>query len=219
MAARPVVRALGAVLALLVSAPAAAAVGGAVRPPGGPVATVDSTGPVATVPPVSARQGSARQGSAPQEPPGQAPSRVGGTVKSRRGWVWPLDPAPQVAARFDPGPYRWSPGHRGVDLLATPGQLVRAAAPGVVSFVGVIAGRGVVAVTHPSGVRTTYEPVAATVRMGDLVAAGSPIGTVAGSPGHCSPRTCLHWGALHGQDYLDPLMLLGVIRPVLLPWG
>jgi murein DD-endopeptidase MepM/ murein hydrolase activator NlpD len=131
---------------------------------------------------------------------------------------WPLSPTPVVLRRFAVGPQPWSPGHRGVDLAADVGQPVLAAGPGAVTFAGVVAGTGVVAVTHPGGIRTTYEPVTAAVEAGAAVAAGDALGVLA-SGAHC-PASCLHWGALRGEVYLDPLTLLRpVAPPILLPMG
>lgn len=122
--------------------------------------------------------------------------------------VWPLDPEPEVAARFDPPASRWGVGHRGVDLSGTVGQPVRAARAGTVTFAGRLAGRGVVVVSHGS-TRTTYEPLAATVAVGDPVDAGTVIGRLELLGSHCLPRACLHWGLLEGERYLDPLTLVG----------
>ncbi len=134
-----------------------------------------------------------------------------------RRWRWPLPPTPRVVRGFDPPAQRWLAGHRGVDLAAVPGDIVVAAGAGVVTFAGPVAGRGVVTVTH-GDLRTTYEPVTATVDVGDVVAAGDPIGTLAAGAGHCGGYpTCLHWGLLRGGTYLDPLSLLGLSHPVLLP--
>ena len=131
---------------------------------------------------------------------------------------WPLSPQPQVLRRFAVGPQQWSPGHRGVDLAGGPGQRVLSAGTGTVTFAGVVAGRGVVAVRHAGGLRTTYEPVTAEVGPGDAVAAGAPLGVLAIGT-HC-PTTCLHWGALRGDVYVDPLTLLRPpAPPVLLPLG
>jgi len=130
--------------------------------------------------------------------------------------VWPLDPAPEVVAGFDPPSSTWGAGHRGVDLLGHPGQAVRAALAGVVSFTGSIAGRGVVVVDH-GGTRTTYEPVTPGVAVGDAVAAGDRIGVLALPGSHCLPRACLHWGWLRGGTYLDPLRLVGAGPVRLLP--
>jgi murein DD-endopeptidase MepM/ murein hydrolase activator NlpD len=121
---------------------------------------------------------------------------------------WPLRPPPEVVTAFDPPETTWGPGHRGVDLSGAPGQRVHAALPGTISFVGSIAGRGVVVVDH-GRTRTTYEPVGAAVQQGQRVSAGEVIGSL-GLPGsHCFPRSCLHWGWLLGDTYLDPLRLVG----------
>ena len=131
---------------------------------------------------------------------------------------WPLSPAPDVLRRFAVGPHPWSPGHRGVDLGAGAGQHVLAAGAGTVAFAGLVAGRGVVTVAHPGGLRTTYEPLIAWVRAGEEVAAGDELGVLA-TGSHC-PTACLHWGALRGDAYIDPLSLLRpAAPPVLLPLG
>lgn len=121
---------------------------------------------------------------------------------------WPLRPTPEVLSGFEPPSSTWGPGHRGVDLGGRAGQPVRAALPGAVSFVGVIAGRGVVVVDH-GDTRTTYEPVASDVARGTPVAAGEIIGTLTLPGSHCFPRACVHWGWIRGQTYLDPLRLVG----------
>lgn len=122
-----------------------------------------------------------------------------------------------MVRRFDPPAQQWLAGHRGVDLAATPGATVRAAGAGTVVYAQILAGRGVVSVAHPNGLRTTYEPVTATVTLGDQVSAGQPLGTVgAGHPG-CPENACLHWGLRRGAVYLDPLALLGLGRVRLLP--
>ena len=75
---------------------------------------------------------------------------------------------PIVVRGFEPPPEPWLAGHRGVDLLASPGDagargrrrtgdLRRAGSAGCRS----------VTVTHPDGRRTTYEPVLAAVVRGD----------------------------------------------------
>ena len=122
--------------------------------------------------------------------------------------VWPL-PAPHpIVHGFAPPSSLWGPGHRGVDLGGHVGETVRTALGGRVTFAAVLAGRGVVVVDH-GATRTTYEPVAASVSVGDLVTAGTPIGTLTRTLSHCFPRACLHWGYLRGETYLDPLTLVG----------
>jgi len=86
-----------------------------------------------------------------------------------------------------------------------------------VVFAGRVAGRGVVSVAHPDGLRTTYEPVSPLVSAGDAVPAGGTIGTLsAGHPG-CPVAACLHWGVRRGAEYVDPLAVLGLRRVRLLP--
>ncbi|BCJ54720.1 hypothetical protein Asp14428_61950 [Actinoplanes sp. NBRC 14428] len=130
---------------------------------------------------------------------------------------WPV-PDPQVTRRFDPPPRPWLAGHRGVDLPASPDAPIRAPAAGTIVFTGTVAGRGVVSLAHPGGLRTTYEPVSrTTLRVGDEVAAGQELGRLAaGHPG-CPAAACLHWGLRRGSEYLDPLVLLGFGRVRLLP--
>ncbi|QIK66976.1 M23 family metallopeptidase [Nocardioides sp. HDW12B] len=133
--------------------------------------------------------------------------------------TWPLAPVPSIARPFDPPEQRWSAGHRGADLVGRPGQPVRTALAGTVSYVGRIAGRGIVTVDH-GRVRTTYQPVAAVVRRGDEVAEGQVIGRLLLAGSHCAPVACLHWGLIRGDTYLDPLTLVGAVpQPVrLYPW-
>ncbi|MFD3947400.1 M23 family metallopeptidase [Streptomyces sp. NPDC058579] len=141
--------------------------------------------------------------------------------------TWPLGPPrPEVVRGWEPpaGPY--AAGHRGLDLAAPVGAPVRAAASGVVTFAGRVAGRGVLTITLPGTgdppLRTTYEPVEPLVTAGTTVTRGDPVATLAprpaggaGSPGaagaagaaHC-PESCLHWGLLRGDTYLNPLLLL-----------
>jgi murein DD-endopeptidase MepM/ murein hydrolase activator NlpD len=125
---------------------------------------------------------------------------------------WPLRPRPAVLRSFDAPSPDWNPGHRGVDLAGRPGQPVYAAATATVVFAGQLAGRPVVSLAHPGGLHTSYEPVRATVRVGQRVDASTVIGELAaGHPG-CGAAACLHWGAMWGPaaraDYVDPLGLV-----------
>jgi peptidase M23-like protein len=133
------------------------------------------------------------------------------------GWQAPLRPV-TVVRSFQPPPTPYAAGHRGVDLGGEPGQTVVAAAAGVISYAGPLAGRDVVVVAH-GRLRTTYEPVKVMVRRGDRVSAGEQIGLLqAGHPG-CPVRACLHWGLLRGETYLNPLSTLGKGQVRLLPLG
>jgi len=133
----------------------------------------------------------------------------------RRTWSWPLAPRPSVMAPYVAPRSTYGAGHRGIDLAATQGQDVLAVDAGVVTHVGVIAGRGTVSVTHPSGLRSTYEPVRGGLVTGSSVATGQVLGTVEGRT-HCG-GACLHLGALRAGGYSDPRPLLGGGPVVLLP--
>lgn len=146
-------------------------------------------------------------------PASDGPGGVGQTRASQGAsvaYTWPTGGPTDIWRGFEAPDGRWAPGHRGVDLLHAAGTPVVSAADGVVAFAGAVAGRGVISVLHGDGVRTTYEPVVATVRRGDQVRAGEPIGTLAAARWHCAPASCLHWGARREGpgDYLDPLLLL-----------
>lgn len=126
--------------------------------------------------------------------------------------AWPLRPPPAVLRGFDAPSPTWNRGHRGVDLAGIPGQPVYAAGSATVVFAGLLAGRPVISLAHPGGLRTSYEPVRAVVHAGQRVTAATMLGElVAGHPG-CAAAACLHWGALWGAaaraDYVDPLALL-----------
>lgn len=133
-------------------------------------------------------------------------------------WTWPVADEPEILRAFDPPEQPWLSGHRGLDLAADPGTPIRAAGAGWVSFAGEVAGTPVVAVTHGE-LRTTYLPVEADAELdrGDQVNAGDELGELSSQPQHCSEVSCLHWGLLRGEDYLDPLTLLGYGEMRLLP--
>jgi murein DD-endopeptidase MepM/ murein hydrolase activator NlpD len=135
----------------------------------------------------------------------------------RGRWTWPLLPRPPVLARFDPPDVRWGSGHRGVDLGAAVSHEVLAPTDGVVAFRGVVVDRGVLVIETAGGLRTTFEPVESSMTVGTAVAQGQAVATVAATPGHCAPATCLHWGVLRDETYLDPLVLVGAVRVILLP--
>lgn len=139
-------------------------------------------------------------------------------------WDWPV-PDPHVLAEFDAPSVQWGRGHRGIDLAAATGDPVRAIGAGVVAFVGSIAGKPVVAIDHPgTGLRSTYEPVTSSLRIGQAVAIGDVIGEVVAHGGHCGGR-CLHLGLKHPasillkqpERYVDPGPLLrhwAVLKPI-----
>lgn len=132
-------------------------------------------------------------------------------------WRWPLDGHPRVLRHFAPPAEPWLAGHRGIDLAAPASTPVLAAGPGKVGFAGRVAGTGVVTVDHGDGLRTTYLPVAASVKPGRPVASGALLGVIERSGDHCE-ESCLHWGLLREARYLNPLLLLGHAPIRLLPF-
>ncbi|WP_434618589.1 M23 family metallopeptidase [Arthrobacter sp. A5] len=149
----------------------------------------------------------------------ELPARTGSrrTAAVKAGWKWPLTPRPAVIRSFDPPAQPWLSGHRGVDLAAPPGSIVVAPAGGIVTFAGWVVDRPVLTITHPDGLRSSFEPVESGLSAGTAVAADEAIGTVAASR-HCAPADCLHWGVRRGADYIDPLQFVTDRRPsILLP--
>lgn len=127
----------------------------------------------------------------------------------------------EVVRDFRSPPNRYGPGHRGVDLRASPGEAVLAAASGTVEYAGFVVDRHVIAIGHGNGLSTTYEPVLPEVTTGQSVERGEIIGAVTRGHPECAaktPRTCLHWGLREHETYLDPLLRLATGHVRLLPW-
>jgi murein DD-endopeptidase MepM/ murein hydrolase activator NlpD len=108
------------------------------------------------------------------------------------------------AAPFERG------AHRGVDLAAAPGALVRSACTGTVVHAGPVARAGGVVSVRCGARRVSYLPLArVAVRAGAATRAGAPIGTVAAGHGG------LHLGVRREADrfgYEDPLALIAPRR-------
>ncbi|HIW99430.1 MAG TPA: M23 family metallopeptidase [Candidatus Nesterenkonia stercoripullorum] len=156
-------------------------------------------------------------------------------------WLSPTVDNPDVLRPFARPPAPWAAGHRGVDLEIRPaaeGAPVRAPEEGVVSFAGKVVNRPVVSVKHPEGYVSSFEPVRATLRVGDDVAAGEAIGTLAtyevrdpqltpggmdepaGAGTHHCDHPCVHWGVRHHGEYINPMRLIADVEPsILLPMG
>ncbi len=107
----------------------------------------------------------------------------------------------RVIDGFRPPSSPYGPGNRGLEYATTPGQGVRAAADGEVTFAGRIGASAHVVVLHPDGLRTSYSFLSATsVQRGDQVVQGQVVG-IAGP--------VVHFGARAGERYIDPNLLLG----------
>ncbi|RVW09860.1 M23 family metallopeptidase [Prescottella agglutinans] len=162
--------------------------------------------------------GAAPAAAAPHASP-PAPAAAPAADDARPSFGWPLHPRPRVVRAFEKPAQNWLPGHRGVDLAAAPGQSVLAAGAGTVVFAGTVAGKPVVSVDHPGGLRTTYEPVRAAVTAGRRVDRGTVLGTVVAGHPECAAAACLHWGLRRDREYLDPLPLIRAVPIRLLPTG
>ncbi|MGI5863922.1 MAG: M23 family metallopeptidase [Myxococcales bacterium] len=123
---------------------------------------------------------------------------------------WPIDPVVITSLfgmRTDPfeGDDRF---HRGVDLRAKVGQLIQAAAPGVVAFAGRLGGHGLhVEILHDGGLVTRYSHLSLLlVEAGMQVPAAGPVG-LAGNTGR-STGPHLHFEVIKDGEHIDPLTVL-----------
>jgi murein DD-endopeptidase MepM/ murein hydrolase activator NlpD len=130
-------------------------------------------------------------------PPGWWEEVVAGQ-RSDCGWVAPVG-APVVDPFRAPGrPY--GPGNRGIEYGTVIDEPVVAVADGRVTFVGPVAGRRYLVVSHPGGLRSTYGPLAAVlVVRGQVVGAGELVARA---------DEGLHLTARSDDRYLDPQPLL-----------
>lgn len=134
---------------------------------------------------------------------------------------WPLVAPHPVLRGFQPPSTPYGPGHRGVDLGGRLGEQVLAAGSGLVLYAGPLADRSLVSIEHDGGLRTTYEPVQPTVKVGQYVQRGQVIGVLMAGHRGCpavAPTVCLHWGVHRDRVYLDPLRLVESGHVRLLPW-
>lgn len=118
-------------------------------------------------------------------------------------WTWPVTGA--VIRGFDPPGSPYGSGHRGIDVAASTGALVRAPAAGVVTFAGSVGGRLFITIDHGGGLLSTCSFLSALlVHKGDLVAQGQGI-ALSGS-GHVGDTTPnVHLGVRLNGEYVDPL--------------
>ena len=118
-------------------------------------------------------------------------------------WSWPM--VGEVIRGFAKPADAWSAGHRGIDIQAAPGAEVRAPVAARVTFVGPVAGRGVIVMRTLEDGDVTLEPIEPTVLLGDVVNAGDIVGFVRG--GHLGDNA-LHLGLRVEGEYVDPLPYL-----------
>lgn len=149
-------------------------------------------------------------------PPASANPGVGITSAThpRETYSWPVAP-PTITRHFNQLEHNWQSGHRGVDLAASPGTVILSAADGVVHFAGKVNHQLSVSILHSDGIRTTYGPLEETpLQKGHRIRRGDPVGTLA-LPTAQHPEQGVHWGAIRGSTYLNPLDLVST-RPIVL---
>jgi murein DD-endopeptidase MepM/ murein hydrolase activator NlpD len=127
-------------------------------------------------------------------------------------WVWPV--TGPVIRGFDPPSSPYGSGHRGIDIATAVGTLVRAPAPGVVSFAGNVGGHLFVTTNHGGGLLSTCSFLSGLlVHKGDTVAAGQAVAlSGTGHPGDTTPN--VHLGVRLSGQYVDPLDYLGAASVV-----
>jgi len=118
-------------------------------------------------------------------------------------WSWPV--VGEVIRGFARPADAWSAGHRGIDIQAAPGAEVRAPVSARVTFVGPVAGRGVIVLRTLEDEDVTLEPIEPAVLRGDVVNAGDVVGFVRG--GHLGDDA-LHLGLRVAGEYVDPTPFL-----------
>jgi murein DD-endopeptidase MepM/ murein hydrolase activator NlpD len=124
-------------------------------------------------------------------------------ARATGSWTWPVTGA--VTRGFDPPGSPYGAGHRGIDVAAPVGTLVRAPATGVVSFAGNVGGRLFVTIDHGGGLLSTCSFLSAVlVDKGDLVVQGQ--GVALSGTGHVGDVTPnVHLGVRLNGEYVDPL--------------
>lgn len=135
---------------------------------------------------------------------------VGATAQTNAGWQlsleWPA--AGTVTSPFGQDGSRWHPG---LDIGILTSLDVRAAAAGVVTQVGYVAGYdgygNVVVVQHRAGYSTLYAHLSRPlVQVGQPVSAGELVG-VAGCTGWCT-GTHVHFELRYRNKAVDPTLLM-----------
>lgn len=130
-------------------------------------------------------------------------------------WAWPVDSPHPVVRPFIAPKTTYSAGHRGIDIAAYVGAILRSPADGVIHFSGFVVDRSLVSIDHGGGLISTFEPVFPALAEGTVVHRGEQIGAL--QSGHCG-APCLHFGVRLNGQYVSPLNYLGGIpHSVLLP--
>ncbi|MEW6189356.1 MAG: peptidoglycan DD-metalloendopeptidase family protein [Actinomycetota bacterium] len=113
-------------------------------------------------------------------------------------FIWPVKG--EIITRFDESK------HRGIDIKASVGEKVIAAAQGSVHWVGKTPrGEPYISIDHPNGLTTTYISVDASVRKGQWVNQGDSVGTISSVGEISSPISHLHLGMFSTKTRGNPV--------------
>lgn len=107
-------------------------------------------------------------------------------------------------------PHGMYAGHWGVDFAVLPGTPVRAAAPGTVTFSGLVARNQTITVDHGGAVRSSYSFLATRLaQKGERVSAGRVIGY----SGRDHGADVVHFSVRIGGVYVDPTAVACLAAP------
>ena len=134
----------------------------------------------------------------------QAGSGSSGTgAPSAAGLIWPVEGV--VVSGFG---MRWGRMHEGIDITASSGTPIRAAAAGAVIHAGWLGGYGnLVVVDHGNGLATAYAHASAIlVGVGQQVSQGETVSLVGSTGNSSGPH--LHFEVRVNGEAVDPLLYL-----------
>lgn len=122
---------------------------------------------------------------------------------SAAGFIWPVDGV--VVSGFG---MRWGRMHEGIDVSASSGTPIRAAAAGTVIYAGWLGGYGnLVVVDHGDGLATAYAHASViVVVVGQQVSQGETVSLVGSTGNSSGPH--LHFEVRVNGDAVDPLFYL-----------
>lgn len=134
---------------------------------------------------------------------------------NRERWPSPTASGFSIQRLFDLPRGEYQAGHRGIDIRASQGDEVRAPTSGTVHFAGDVVDRGVLTIERADHTLVSFEPVSASVLVGDQIQVNDLLGSVSGAS-HCG-TSCLHVGVRVDNHYVNPLRYFFAGRPQLLP--
>jgi murein DD-endopeptidase MepM/ murein hydrolase activator NlpD len=128
---------------------------------------------------------------------------TGTGVPSAAGFIWPVNGP--VVSGFG---WRWGRMHEGIDIAASSGTPIWAAASGTVIYAGWLGGYGnLVVVDHGNGLSTAYAHASAIlVAVGQSVAQGETVSLVGSTGNSSGPH--LHFEVRVNGSAVDPLLYL-----------